>query len=215
VEPIQLRFDNITSILRATAKATSGWRSITLPPAAPTSVEIPVSLLKSGDRMLLDVFYTQSEPREVEVGRGAGRFVDGDIRPVRDNFRRWYPAIGLSLGAFYLLPIIIHVIDRWGFQLPMVIFYSADEMEDMRWLPIFGWFLWIFWLARGPEILNWLRGHLRRLRRPADTQESTMVHFEVEPQLRALSTNGRDRAISNEPHRLWPRLSDLRHLLLG
>lgn len=175
IEPIRLGFNKITSILRATADATPGWGKIVLRDDS-KSIEVPVEHLKSGDRLQLDVFYTQKDLSAVEV-RESGRFVDGDILPDRDNLHRWRTRIAVSIFAVYLLAILVAAFDVWIFQLPMGIArLTADILAAPSW-----WLVGLgcmFWVLSEREILNWLA---KVWQRATGTKDLTSVHFEAEP----------------------------------
>jgi hypothetical protein len=181
VEPIRLTFGNMSSILRASAKGSVGWKSISIPPENTMAVELTVRHLTNTSSIDVDVFYTQVEPMPITV-TGSGRLIDGEIRRDRDRVRSARVWVSIALATFFVIyyPVIwiILLIDSYLVQLPFWLIEVINYAQYLVWLPIaagvFGYFLYIS---------NWFTDKFRRVlsRLKKNSEQGNLLVFETEP----------------------------------
>lgn len=175
VKPIRLEIVGASSILRATASANHGWQSVSIPPDAPTSIELSPKHLRSGDILQLDVFYTKKDSAKVSL-KPDGEINDGNIRPDSDGLGVWAGMALLAASLFLAAAILVVVVDMWK-PVPLVLFRPANAVFE-KGIPVMFPLYWVFVLASNKRTRSWFSRRARRLRKGADAQE---LRFEAEP----------------------------------
>jgi hypothetical protein len=105
LKPITIEIENVTRVLRVTAKATRGWDPIRVPDLAPRLIELPIRHLSPGETIRLDVFYEHDAVDALRL-RAHGQITNGDV--LSSNIRRTlaryvtfivYLGSGIGLGV--------------------------------------------------------------------------------------------------------------------
>lgn len=143
IEPIRLKFKGMTSILRATATGSTGWKSLSIPATDPMSVEVGVKHLSAASSLTVNVFYTQAEYEGITVD-SSGQLVDGEIRRDSNNIfsrRAWILLLVLATLYFPLIGVAT-LVDNYLVQLPFWLYHL--KMNAVKW-----WWLWLILYGSG------------------------------------------------------------------
>jgi hypothetical protein len=163
----------MTSILRATATAIGDWESIAVPSDALTSVEVVPRLLRPGDTLELDVFYTQAKPEKLSV-TAAGKIVDGSIIPDK-GFDIWRLRFGIAIFGAYFAAVLINLIDLWV-PVPISVLDLTHALLSGWRFPWMWLVLWLLYFASMRPVRRWLGRRAKRWRGPVSAR-----HLEAEP----------------------------------
>ena len=178
LEPIRLRFVGMTSILRATARGSAEWKSISIPSLSPMSVDIQIVNITPSSKLHVDIFYTQKPVATEIIVSCTGKFVDGTVQYDRGGTRSIRRSTRfIALLVFPLAPLLM-VLDTWFLQLPDPLYWLVDKLTSP--VVFFAAVYWVVfaWWETYTRVLSWVYRQVRRL--PGHTEPASVV-FEAEP----------------------------------